>query len=91
MRGWFRQDDFPQNEVLYDHLTPRTYLTWLHRLSVRYVVLTDAHPDYSARNEIGAARERPLGPERDSASRRTPSCSRCRAEADRHRARATRR
>ena len=52
VRGWFRQDDFPQNEVLYDHLTSRTYLTWLHRLSVRYVVLTDAHPDYSARNEI---------------------------------------
>ncbi len=52
MRGWFRQDDFPQNEVLYDHLTSSTYLTWLHRLSVRYVVLTDAHPDYSARNEI---------------------------------------
>ena len=52
VRGWFRQDDFPQNEVLYDNLTPSTYLTWLHRLSVRYVVLTDAPPDYSARNEI---------------------------------------
>jgi hypothetical protein len=52
VRGWFRQDDFPQNEVLYDKLTSRSYLMWLRRLSVRYVVLTDATPDYSARYEI---------------------------------------
>src|SRR5262249_4829948 len=25
VRGWFRQDDFPQNEVLYDKLTPGNY------------------------------------------------------------------
>ena len=49
VRGWFRQDDFPQNEVLYDKLSRSAYLAWLHRLSVRYVVLTDAPPDYSAR------------------------------------------
>ena len=52
VRGWFRQDDFPQNEVLYDKLTPRSYLAWLRDLSVRYVVLTDAAPDYSAKREI---------------------------------------
>jgi hypothetical protein len=50
-RGWFRQDDFPQNEVLYDDLGPQTYLNWLHGLGVRYVVLTDAPTDYSARGE----------------------------------------
>jgi hypothetical protein len=50
-RGWFRQDDFPQNEILYGPLGPRTYLAWLRRLGVRYVVLTDAPPDYSARAE----------------------------------------
>jgi hypothetical protein len=38
--------------VLYDKLTARTYVRWLHRMSVRYVVVTDAAPDYSARHEI---------------------------------------
>jgi hypothetical protein len=51
VRGWFRQDDFPQNELLYDALGPRAYLAWLHRLGVRYVVLTNAPLDYSARTE----------------------------------------
>ena len=51
VRGWFRQDDFPQNELLYDPFGSRAYLAWLHRLGVRYVVLTDAPLDYSARNE----------------------------------------
>jgi len=51
-RGWFRQDDFPQNEVLYDKpLTGPTYLGWLRSLGVRYVVLTDAPTDYSAKQE----------------------------------------
>jgi hypothetical protein len=52
VRGWFRQDDFPENEVLYDKLTQASYLAWLRNLSVRYVVLTSAPPDYSAKNEI---------------------------------------
>jgi hypothetical protein len=51
VRGWFRQNDFPLNEALYDNLTPRAYLAWLRRLSVRYVVLTDSSPDYSAARE----------------------------------------
>src|SRR5207249_10117755 len=50
-RGWFRQDDFPQNEVLYDNLTGTTYRAWLRSLGVRYVVLTDAPTDYSAKRE----------------------------------------
>jgi hypothetical protein len=50
-RGWFRQDDFPANEVLYDELGARTYLTWLRSLAIRYVVLTDARADYSSRAE----------------------------------------
>lgn len=50
-RGWFRQDDFPQNALLYERLNRGAYLNWLRRLGVRYVVLTDAPPDYSARRE----------------------------------------
>src|SRR4029079_13911465 len=50
-RGWFRQDDFPQNELLYDDLGPKAYLGWLRGLGVRHVVLTDAPTDYSARGE----------------------------------------
>ena len=50
-RGWFRQDDFPQNQLFYSRPDPDAYLAWLHRLSVRYVVLTTAPPDYSARAE----------------------------------------
>ena len=51
-RGWFRQDDFPQNEVLYSKLGSRTYLRWLRGLGVGYVVLPTAAPlDYSSRAE----------------------------------------
>ena len=51
-RGWFRQDDFPQNALLYDsRLRSGAYLEWLRRLSVRYVLLTDAPTDYSSRVE----------------------------------------
>jgi hypothetical protein len=63
-RGWYRQDDFPQNEVLYDHLGAKTYLRWLRSLGVEYVVLAHSSPDYSARGEAalvrsGRARLRP--------------------------------
>jgi hypothetical protein len=56
VRGWFRQDDFPQNELLYDRFGPRGYLRWLHALGVRYVVLTTAPLDYSARREAALLR-----------------------------------
>jgi hypothetical protein len=51
VRGWFRQEDFPQNRVLYGRFGATTYLRWLRRMSVRYVVLTSRSPDYSARGE----------------------------------------
>ena len=51
VRGWFRQDDFPQNEILYDPFGSPSYVRWLHGLGVRYVVLSDATPDYSSRVE----------------------------------------
>jgi hypothetical protein len=50
-RGWFRQDDFPQNALLYGKPSPSAYLSWLHHLGVAYVVLSAAPPDYSARAE----------------------------------------
>src|SRR6266508_25091 len=59
-RGWYRQDDFPQNELLYDNdLGPKTYLAWLRGLGVRYVVLPHASPDYSSKAEallVGSGR-----------------------------------
>jgi hypothetical protein len=55
-RGWFRQDDFPQNELLYSKLGPRAYLRWLHGLGVGYVVLARTQPDYSARAEAALVR-----------------------------------
>jgi hypothetical protein len=55
-RGWYRQDDFPQNKLLYDEFGWRAYHAWLGRLAVRYVVLTDAPPDYSSRREAALLR-----------------------------------
>jgi hypothetical protein len=51
VRGWFRQEDFPQNHILYGKPGAAAYVQWLRRLGVRYVVLTSAEPDYSARAE----------------------------------------
>jgi hypothetical protein len=51
VRGWFRQEDFPQNRVLYGRFGPAAYVRWLRRMGVRYVVLTSRPPDYSARAE----------------------------------------
>ena len=50
-RGWFRQNDFPRNDVLYEQLTRARYIGWLRSLGVRYVVLPDAPLDYSAKAE----------------------------------------
>jgi hypothetical protein len=55
-RGGFRQDDFPQNELLYDDLGPSAYLRWLRGLGVRYIVLANAPTDYSARGEAALLR-----------------------------------
>jgi hypothetical protein len=50
-RGWFRQDDFPENALLYSRLGPRAYRSWLRALGVRYVVYWRGPVDYSARGE----------------------------------------
>ena len=55
-RGWYRQDDFPQNRILYGEFGPEAYTAWLRSLGVRYVILTDAPPDYSARAEAALLR-----------------------------------
>ena len=55
-RGGFRQDDFPQNKLLYDEFAPSAYRAWLRDLGVRYVVLTNAPSDYSARAEAALVR-----------------------------------
>jgi len=57
-RGWYRQDDFPQNAALYEDLTSRRYVAWLHHLAVRYVVLPDVSLDYSSRAEAALIRSR---------------------------------
>ena len=57
VRGWYRQNDFPGNELLYDEeLGPLTYRRWLRSHGVRYVVLSDAPPDYSSRAEAALLR-----------------------------------
>jgi hypothetical protein len=56
VRGWFRQDDFPQNAVLYRRLGPAAYRAWLRRMGAAYVVLTDAPADYSSRGEAALLR-----------------------------------
>jgi len=55
-RGGYRQDDFPQNKLLYDEFGAKIYLAWLHGLGVRYVVLTTAPSDYSAKAEAALLR-----------------------------------
>jgi hypothetical protein len=50
-RGWYRQDDFPQNELLYKPMQPHAYVRWLRGLGVRYVVSSDTPPDWSAKHE----------------------------------------
>jgi hypothetical protein len=41
-RGWYRQLDIAQNEVLYDPpLEPEAYREWLRSLGIRYVLLPD--------------------------------------------------
>jgi hypothetical protein len=60
-RGWFRQDDFPENSVLYSKLGPGVYLRWLHSLGVGYIVLSKAPPDYSSVAEAKLVRKGHFG------------------------------
>ncbi|MCW2945960.1 MAG: putative integral rane protein [Actinoallomurus sp.] len=51
-RGWNRQADVNRNPLFYDgSLTPDTYHAWLRRWAVRYVVLSDAPPDWEGIRE----------------------------------------
>ena len=61
-RGWYRQDDFPQNGPLYSpDLTGRGYRRWLRSLGVHYVLLSDAELDYSATHEAALVRSGAAG------------------------------
>jgi hypothetical protein len=52
-RGWERQLDIHDNHIFYGgRLTPATYDRWLHDNAVRFVAISDAAPDYSARAEV---------------------------------------
>ncbi len=52
VRGWFRQDDFPANEILYrNDLTAKAYLQWLKDVAAAYVVLPGGPYDFSSVNE----------------------------------------
>ena len=53
-RGWNRQADAERNPLFYDEsapITPATYLDWLHRWAVGYVVLPPGAPDDAAVQE----------------------------------------
>jgi len=55
-RGWYRQDDFPINAVLYRHPGPVAYQRWLRSLGVAYVVVSAGTTDYSAKAEARLVR-----------------------------------
>ena len=60
-RGWYRQDDFPENAILYSAgLTRTTYLQWLHQRAVRYVLVPHDRLDYSSRREPALAATLPF-------------------------------
>jgi hypothetical protein len=54
-RGWYRQDDFPENAVLYHPLDLRTYMRWLRERGVKYVLVPDDRLDYSSKQEPALA------------------------------------
>jgi hypothetical protein len=55
-RGWYRQDDFPQNELLYHPLKREAYIRWLREQGVRYVLVPRDRLDYSSKYEPAVAR-----------------------------------
>ncbi len=51
-RGWNRQVDAERNALFYEKtLPPDAYRDWLHKWSVRYVVLPEQEIDWSSHNE----------------------------------------
>ena len=70
VRGWFRQDDRPIAALLYRRrFTAAEYVAWLRHLGVRYVVLTNAPPDFSSRRETALIRSGKTGLRRVLATR----------------------
>jgi hypothetical protein len=61
-RGWYRQDDWPENAVLYGPLSTPRYRAWLRRMAVRYVLLPDDRLDWSAGREATRLAAGALGP-----------------------------
>lgn len=55
-RGWYRQDDYPGNAVLYNAPTPASYRRWLRSVGVRYVFLADTTLDPSSGAEAALLR-----------------------------------
>jgi hypothetical protein len=56
-RGWYRQSDFPENDVLYKPvISPAAYQSWLRSLGVKYVMLPDVSLDYSSQAEAALIR-----------------------------------
>ena len=70
VRGWFRQDDFPLDALLYRRFTPAAYLRWLRGLGVAYVVLARAPLDFSSVREARLIRSGRVGLRRVFATRR---------------------
>jgi hypothetical protein len=51
-RGWYRQSDFPENDLLdQPAISPAAYRSWLRALGVQYVMLPDVALDYSSQAE----------------------------------------
>jgi hypothetical protein len=50
-RGWFRQDDSPENDVLYGKLDFPSYKRWLRARGVRYVLVPRDRLDYTSKQE----------------------------------------
>jgi hypothetical protein len=50
-RGWFRQDDSPENDLLYGKVDFPSYERWLRARGVRYVLVPRDRLDYTSKQE----------------------------------------
>ncbi len=55
-RGWYRQDDYPTNAVLYNNPTPSSYRAWLRAVGAQYVLLPAGALDPSSGQEAALLR-----------------------------------
>ncbi len=55
-RGWYRQDDYPGNAILYNSPNPASYRAWLRTAGVRYVAVSNATLDPSSVAEASLLR-----------------------------------